>query len=456
MSEAHSGDLCIFAQKVKPVILGRLRATTMDNILYYIRKIIPIALFRAVQPPYHYILSLIGALYYRFPSKEITVIGVTGTKGKSTVVELINAILEADGRRTAVAGTIRFKIGEKSERNMYKMTMPGRFFTQRFLREAVNAGCDVAIIEMTSQGVIQYRHKGIHLDALVFTNISPEHIESHGSYEKYIAAKLELARALEASQKRPRYMIANRDDDHGTDFLDSTVEYPLPYGLSDLELHTLNKDDISLVLQGTTIRVPLIGLFNVYNTLAAITCARAFGVPLKTITKALTNLNPIKGRVERFKSPKGADRKVTAVVDYAHTPDSLEKLYIAFEKEKKVCILGNTGGGRDTWKRPEMGRIADKYCDRIILTNEDPYDEDPKKIIDDMVRGIEDESKLTIIMDRRKAIHTALEEAKDGSVVIISGKGTDPYIMGPHNTKTPWSDAKVVQQEMSALFGDTV
>lgn len=428
----------------------------MDNILYYIRKIIPVALFHAVQPPYHYLLSLIGALYYRFPSKEITVIGVTGTKGKSTVVELINAILEADGRRTAVAGTIRFKIGEKSERNMFKMTMPGRFFTQRFLRDAVNAGCDVAVIEMTSQGVMQYRHKGIHLDALVFTNLSPEHIESHGSYEKYIAAKLQLARALEASQKRPRYMIANRDDDHGPTFLDSNVEYPLPYGLSDLELHTLNKDDISLVLEGTTIRVPLIGLFNVYNTLAAITCARAFGVPLKTITKALTNLSPIKGRVERFKSPKGASRKVTAVVDYAHTPDSLEKLYTAFEKEKKVCILGNTGGGRDTWKRPEMGRIADKYCDRIILTNEDPYDEDPKKIIDDMVRGIEDESKLTIIMDRRKAIHTALEEAKDGSVVIISGKGTDPYIMGPHNTKTPWSDAKVVQQEMSALFGDAV
>jgi UDP-N-acetylmuramoyl-L-alanyl-D-glutamate--2,6-diaminopimelate ligase len=428
----------------------------MDNILYYIKKLIPVALFKTIQPPYHYLLSLIGALYYRFPSKEITVIGVTGTKGKSTVVELINAILEADGRRTAVAGTIRFKIGEKSERNMYKMTMPGRFFTQRFLRDAVNAGCDIAVIEMTSQGVTQYRHKGIHLDALVFTNLSPEHIESHGSYEKYVAAKLELARALEVSQKRPRYMIANRDDDHGTTFLDSAVEYPLPYGLSDLDLHTLNKDDISLVLEGSTIRVPLIGLFNVYNTLAAITCARAFGVPLKTIHKALTNLSPIKGRVERFKSPKGADRKLTAVVDYAHTPDSLEKLYTAFEKEKKVCVLGNTGGGRDTWKRPEMARIANKYCSRIILTNEDPYDEDPKKIIDDMVRGIDDESKLTVIMDRRKAIRTALEEAKDGSVVIISGKGTDPYIMGPHNTKTPWSDAKVVQQEMSALFGDVV
>ena len=148
-------------------------------------------------------------------------------------------------------------------------------------------------------------------------------------------------------------------------------------------------------------------------------------------------------------------KKVTAVVDYAHTPDSLEKLYQAFEKEHTVCILGNTGGGRDTWKRPEMGRIAGHYCDRVILTNEDPYDEDPRKIVDDMARGVEDETKLSIIMDRRAAIRTALEEAPDGSVILISGKGTDPYIMGPHNTKQPWSDAKVVQQEMASLFGET-
>ncbi len=425
----------------------------MDNFLYKLKRFIPTRLFKIVQPPYHFLLSFVGALYYRFPSKEITIIGVTGTKGKSTTVELINAILEADGRRTAVAGTIRFKIGEKSERNMYKMTMPGRFFLQRFLRDAVNAGCDIAVVEMTSQGVLQYRHKFLHLDALVFTNLSPEHIESHGSYEKYIAAKLELARALEISQKRPRYMIANKDDEQGVCFLEATVEHVLPYGLADLELHTLNKEDISLIIQGITIRVPLIGLFNVYNTLAAITCARAFSVPLKTIQKALADLPPIKGRVERFKSPRNADRKITAVVDYAHTTDSLEKLYLAFEKEKKICVLGNTGGGRDTWKRPEMARIAERYCERVILTNEDPYDEDPRKIINDMVHGLEDESKVTVIMDRRKAIRTALEEASDGSVVIISGKGTDPYIMGPHNTKTPWSDAKVVLQEMVAIFG---
>jgi UDP-N-acetylmuramoyl-L-alanyl-D-glutamate--2,6-diaminopimelate ligase len=427
----------------------------MDTLFYHLKRLVPTSLFRALQPPYHYVLSCIGACLYQFPSKEITVIGVTGTKGKSSVVEILNAIFEADGKRTAVSGTIRFKIGEKSERNLYKMTMPGRFFMQKFLRDAVNAGCEVAIIEMTSEGVRQYRQKFIHLDALIFTNLSPEHIESHGSYEKYIAAKLELMHALEASQKRPRYMIANKDDEQGARFLDAQVEYPLPYGLDSVELHNLNKDDLSLVIDGTTIRVPLVGLFNVYNSIAAITCARAFGVPAKTIFKALSDLEPIKGRVERFKTPKGASKKLTVVVDYAHTPDSLEKLYKAFEKEVKVGVLGNTGGGRDKWKRPEMGRIAAHYCKEIILTNEDPYDESPRAIIDDMLRGIDDESKVRVIMDRRTAIRTALESAPNNSVVLISGKGTDPYIMGPHNTKTPWSDAKVVQQEMASLFGET-
>lgn len=426
----------------------------MDTLLYYIKKLIPTPLFRLGQPPYHFALAFIGALTYRFPSKEITVIGVTGTKGKSTVVELINTILEADGKRTAVLGTIRFKIGEKSERNMHKMTMPGRFFVQRFLREAVNGGCEVAILEMTSEGVKQYRHKFIHLDALVFTNLSPEHIESHGSYEKYVAAKLELARALEDSKKRPRYIIANADDEHGADFLRANVEHALPYRLKDLELHTLNREDISLVLDGTTIRVPLVGIFNVMNALAAISTTRAFGVPLKTIVNALAHLPPIKGRVERIRSPKNSSRNVTAIVDYAHTPDSLEKLYQAFPKETKICVLGNTGGGRDQWKRPEMGRIAAEYCDSVILTNEDPYDEDPHRIVEDMRRGIDDESKVRVIIDRREAIRTALSEAPDGSLVLISGKGTDPYIMGPHNTKMPWSDAKVVQQEMNALFAE--
>lgn len=429
----------------------------MSTLLYYLKKLIPGFVLRAILPVYHYLLSLAGAVWYGFPSRKITVIGVTGTKGKSSVVEIVNAIFEAEGKKTALAGTIRFKVGDISRPNLHKMTMPGRFFVQKFLREAVREGCDIAILEMTSQGVLQYRHKWIDLDALIFTNISPEHIESHGSFEKYLEAKLELARLLEKSRKRPRRMIANADDEHGKDFLAVAVEEQIPYSLRDLDLHTLMGDGACIVLEGVTIRTPLIGLFNVYNTLAAIACARAFGISLKTVEKTFSSLPPIRGRVEKFESPKGiggsAHKRITVVVDYAHTTDSLTQLYQAFSKEKKICILGNTGGGRDTWKRPEMGRIAAEHCDHVILTNEDPYDEDPRAIVNAMAGGIEDKTRLSVILDRREAIREALRRAPDHSVVLICGKGTDPYIMGPRNTKEPWSDAKVVQEEMARLFG---
>lgn len=335
------------------------------------------------------------------------------------------------------------------------MTLPGRFFLQKFLRDAVDAGCTHAVVEMTSEGAKQFRHKFIHLDALVFTNLSPEHIESHGSFEQYKTAKLEIAKQLEASGKQPRYIVANTDNEHGVDFLNVRVEEKLPYALTDLKLHTLHRDGVSLIFKDgqeeATIRVPLVGLFNVYNTLAAITLTRALGVSLKTVETALRSLPPVKGRVEHITTPSNASKQLTAVVDYAHTPDSLEQLYNAFKDQPKVCVLGNTGGGRDTWKRPEMAHIAETHCDHIILTNEDPYDEDPRKIVEEMEKGIEDTSKLSVIMDRREAIAEALKLAPENGYVLISGKGTDPYIMGAHNHKEPWSDAEVVREEMAKL-----
>ena len=423
-------------------------------LLYHIKRLLPKFLLDVVLPPYHYFLALLGALIYGFPSREIIVIGVTGTKGKSSIVEILNAIFEADGKRTAVSGTIRFKIGKQSEQNLYKMTMPGRFFMQKFLRDAVKAGCEIAVVEMTSEGVKQFRHKFIDLDALIFTNLTPEHIEAHGSFEKYVAAKLQLAKTLERSRKRPRRIISNVDDDHGKLFLDIEAEKKIPYSLDSVELHTMMKDSLSVVIDGITIRAPLVGLFNVYNVIAAIFCAQSFNVPLRTIERALGDLAPIHGRVEKFTSPKDAEKHITAVVDYAHTPDSLEKLYQAFKNEKLVCVLGNCGGGRDTWKRPEMGRLAGEYCDEVILTDEDPYDEDPLQIVRAMERGVEDRSKVSIILNRREAIREALRRAPDKSVVLITGKGTDPYIMGPRGTKIPWSDAETVKTEIAHLFGD--
>lgn len=413
---------------------------------------------KRLRPPYHYALAYLGDLWYKHPSRDITVIGITGTKGKSTVTELVTKILEADGNKVASLSTIQFTIGDTTERNLHKMTMPGRFFVHHFLRRAVDAGCTYAVVEMTSEGAAQFRHKFIQMNALVFTNLTPEHIESHGSFENYKKAKLMLAQQLAESAKQPRYIVANADDEHGADFMNIDVEEKLPYRLSDLKLYTLQKDGISLIFQDgdeeATIRVPIVGLFNVYNTLAAITLTRALGVQLRTIESALRHLPPVKGRVEQFTTPKSAPKQVTAVVDYAHTPDSLEKLYEAFKEQRKIAVLGNTGGGRDTWKRPEMAAIAAEHCERVILTNEDPYDEDPRQIVEDMMKGITDPSKAAIIMDRRLAIRTALEQAEDGMYVIVSGKGTDPYIMGPHNTRQPWSDAEVVQKELAALEQD--
>lgn len=424
----------------------------MDTILFYIKKFLPRALLERMRPLYHYSLALTGSLFYRHPGRYLTVIAVTGTKGKSTTTELIAHILEADGKKVASLSTIQFKINGEARRNLYKMTMPGRFFVQKFLREAVEAGCTHAVVEMTSEGAKQFRHKFIDLDALVFTNLTPEHIESHGSFEKYKAAKLNLAAAVANSPKRPRYLVANSDDEHGRDFLSFPVEYVLPYSLNDVSLYTLHRDNMSLILDGTTLRVPLVGLFNVYNVLAAITITRALGVSLKVIEQALHDLPPIRGRVEHFYGPKDAAKQIIAIVDYAHTPDSLTKLYQAFKDVPKVCVLGNTGGGRDTWKRPEMGRIAEQYCDQVILTNEDPYDENPRAIVEAMAKGMTDRSKLEIIMDRRTAIRTALEKAPTGGYVLISGKGTDPYIMGPNHTKQVWSDATVVSEELAKLI----
>jgi UDP-N-acetylmuramoyl-L-alanyl-D-glutamate--2,6-diaminopimelate ligase len=418
----------------------------MEHFRHTLKKIIPPTVFKKIQPYYHYALAYVGAVKYKHPSKDITVIGITGTKGKSSTTEILARILREDGKKVASLSTIQFQIDGHAERNLFKMTMPGRFFVQKFLRDAVTAGCEYALLEMTSEGAKQSRHLFIDIDALIFSNLTPEHIESHGSFENYKNAKLSIALAVASSPKRPRFLVANADDAHGADFLDFAVERAIPYSLNDLTLHSLHKDSVSLVLDGVTIRVPLVGLFNVYNTLAAITLAQALGVSLESIQKSLRDIPAIAGRVEHFESPSGARKKVTVIVDYAHTPDSLTQLYQAFPDRYKVCVLGNTGGGRDTWKRPEMGAIAQHHCNEIILTNEDPYDEDPLKIVQEMKKGMNDSAPVEIIMDRKVAIKAAIARAPQDSCILISGKGTDPYIMGPNGTKQIWSDADVVKE----------
>ncbi|HVV38764.1 MAG TPA: UDP-N-acetylmuramyl-tripeptide synthetase [Candidatus Paceibacterota bacterium] len=407
-----------------------------------LRKLLPAPLLDA----YHHTLAVGGSLVYRFPSKKLFVIAVTGTKGKSSTVELIRSILVEAGYNTAAASTIRFSIGKESEPNLFKMTMPGRFFLQHFLRRAVDAGASHAVIEMTSEGARQFRHKGIELNALVFTNLQPEHIESHGSFEKYAEAKLSLAKHLEDSPKRPRYIVANADDAYGKKFLDINVEVKKTFSLKDAEPYSVDDASVRFVWKRELLGAPLPGLFNLRNILAAVTLADAMEVPMPVIKRALAHHAPISGRAERVV----AGQPYVVVVDYAHTPDSLKALYETYRDRRIIAVLGSTGGGRDAWKRIEMGRIADEYAHVAILTNEDPYDEDPQNIVDELAKGFT-KKRPFVILDRRKAIREALREAKPTDAVLITGKGTDPYIMGPHGTKEVWSDKKVAEEELSKL-----
>jgi UDP-N-acetylmuramoyl-L-alanyl-D-glutamate--2,6-diaminopimelate ligase len=418
----------------------------LDSLLYRTRRFIPTLVFDLFNPAYHYAMALMSAIWYRFPSRKIKVIAVVGTKGKSSTTEILSAILEEAGYRTSLSNTIRFKVADLSSDNLYKMTMPGRFFTQRFLRKAVDNKCDYAIIEMTSQGAVTYRHLFIDLDIFLFTNLSPEHIEAHGSYEKYVRAKISIADRLDKSRKQNRTLIVNADDKEGVRFMKCEADKKITYGISSVEPYQIKKEGLEFTFGDQTVHSSLSGLFNLYNILGAITVAQSQGVSEKVIIRAIEKFDGIRGRVERVE----AGQDFTVIVDYAHTPDSLEKLYQVFSSSRNICVLGGTGGGRDIWKRAEMGRIADEYCDHIILTDEDPYDENPDSIVDDVAKGIT--HPPTIIMDRRMAIRRALKLAQTGDAVIITGKGTDPYIMGPRGTKTPWSDARVAREELMRLL----
>lgn len=417
----------------------------VNRIVPLLRKLLPEWLIDFFRPLYHRAIAIGAAVYYRFPARSLTVIAITGTKGKSTSAEMLFAILRAQGYKTALLSTIRFAINDESEPNLYKMTLQGRGFAQAFMRRAVDAGCTHLVIEVTSESVLQYRHLNLDFDGLIVTNIQRDHLERHGGFEKYVSAKRAIVMTLIGSPKQRRVLVANADIPETRAFLNLPASIVIPFSVRDMENVSTSDRAVRFRYQHQDFSVPIAGAFNAENALACIKMAQAFGVDLATCAKGLAELETVRGRVEHI----DAGQPFLAVVDYAHTPESLKALYSAFPTHRKICVLGNTGGGRDTWKRPEMGRIADASCDVVILTNEDPYDEDPREIVDAMAKGME--RTPTIIMDRREAIRTALKEAKPGDVVLVSGKGTDPYIMGANGAKQAWSDAQVVREELERL-----
>ncbi|MFA5368586.1 MAG: UDP-N-acetylmuramoyl-L-alanyl-D-glutamate--2,6-diaminopimelate ligase [Candidatus Paceibacterota bacterium] len=410
----------------------------------FIRKLIPKSLISL----YHFGVAFIGAVIYGFPSNKIKVIGVTGTNGKSTVINISCKILEKAGFRVAALTSIMFKIGEDEKENKLKMTMPGRFVINKFLRDAVAAGCDIAIIETTSEGVEQNRHKFINFKTAVITTLNPEHIESHGSFENYKQAKGKFFQSVKETH------IINIDDKHANYFLDFPAEKIITYGIDNSadikgENVTVSYNGSRFKVNGYDFDLKILCSFNVYNALSAIAIAVSEGVSLEDCQKGIAEVEQIAGRMEKI-----MDQPFKVFVDYAFIPVALEKVYEFVKPKlgKLIVVLGSCGGGRDKWKRPVLGDIADRYGDVVIITNEDPYDENPQVIIDEVAVGVKNKEKLIKIFDRREAINKALSLAKTGDVVVITGKGCEPWICWEDGRKEAWDDRCIVKEEFSKLF----
>lgn len=436
----------------------------MEGLLLAIKKFIPHRLFLLLQPAYHWLLAFSSALFYFFPSRGLTVIGVTGTDGKSTVVSLIHEIFRNAGYNVASISSLRFKINDAEELNLLTTTMPGRFFVQHFLSCAKKGGMRYVILEVTSEGIKQSRHKFIKFDAAVLTNLTPEHIESHGSFEKYREAKVKLFEAL----KKNGVAVLNRDDPSWEYFSGVTRAKAIFYSRKGIivggrmhpALDLSTRENIALMIDGIHFRSQLVGGFNVSNILAAVAAAYSLGLSFEEIARVLEKIPPVPGRLEVVQ-----EKPFRVVVDYAHTPNALHNVYQTLRSAnpkpeilnpKLVCVLGAAGGGRDKWKRPELGKIAREFCSEIILTNEDPYDENPLTILDNIEHGFSQPSSLNPqppnyrkILDRREAIREALRLAKPGDTVIITGKGAEQWIRGPENTKISWDDRLVVREELA-------
>ncbi|MDO8560225.1 MAG: UDP-N-acetylmuramyl-tripeptide synthetase [bacterium] len=419
---------------------------------------------------YHWVLAHLANYRYHRPSEQLTVIGITGTSGKSTVAAMVASILEAAGHVVGVASTISFKVGASERPNDTKMTMVGRFQLQRLLAQMVKARCRFAIVETTSLGIAQSRHIGIHYDTAVLTNLYPEHVDAHGGFEKYVAAKRELFSHLErlphktiAHTRVPKTIIVNLDVAQAPEFLAFTVDKKIGVtmkarydisGVEELRGEVLrDADRVGVRVQGEELWLSLRGEHNAENALMAAAIARAHGVSWADVRSGLANLATLPGRIERV----DAGQPYTVIVDYAFEPVAMEKLYAvvrALPHRRVLQVLGTTGGGRDRNRGEVLGRMAGRFADYVVATNEDPYDDDPVMLANRVVTGSQAAGKtlgkdLFLELDRRQAIRQALQEAKATDVVLVTGKGSEQAMVVAGNKKVPWDDRAVVREEIS-------
>ena len=377
-----------------------------------------------------YAMALIAAAWYDYPAEQIPVIGVTGTKGKTTTTYMINSILEHAGHQVGLIGTIETIIKEKKIPS--SNTTPESVTVQKYLREMADAGCDCAVMEVSSQGLMLHRTAGILFELGLFTNIEPDHIgpNEHASFEEYMECKGRLFRQCKVG-------IVNVDDPHWKQVLEGhtcrleTVGFSPEASLRAENVHLVNGAGylgVAYHVSGSMdldVEIDLPGRFSVYNSLMAIAVCRHFGVADQDILYALKQAK-VKGRIELIK----VSDDFTLMIDYAHNAMSLESLLTTLKEynpKRLVCLFG-CGGNRSKLRRYEMGEVSGRLADLTIITSDNPRDEEPQAIIDDIKVGIaKTDGKYVEIPDRKEAIAYAIHHGQPGDVIVLAGKGHEDY-----------------------------
>jgi UDP-N-acetylmuramyl-tripeptide synthetase len=419
----------------------------MQFFLNIIKAILPKSWLKKIRPFGHGFLAYLAAVWYGFPARKMTVIGITGTSGKSTTTQILSKILNQAGKQTGYITTVEFYDGRKTTLNKHGMSMPGRFLLQRELAEMVAVGCTHAIVECTSEGLSQNRHLGIDFDVALITNLTDAHLEAHGGFEKYKLAKAKLFKALDHSKKKHKIIGLNLDDKHSSFY--GAFKASETFGIS---LKDSKHNSTEFEFEGNTFKVHLQGEFNVYNALMAVACASKLGVnDPHIIQKALDQIIEIPGRMQLIENQKG----FKVYLDYAPEPAGMSsalKAVAMMPHAKLIHVFGSTGGHRDSSKRFEFGKISSSYSDVIIITNDDVYDSDPEEIAGDIEKGIatnpnrKENIKVLTILDRKEAIRAAIQLAQTDDILIITGKGSEQFLVLPGNERIEWDEKRIIEE----------
>lgn len=423
-----------------------------------VKRVMPKGLFQAVAPWGHLLEAVVYNVVYGFPGRSLKVIGVTGTNGKTTTSFLVHRMLNEAGYKTGMMTTVAWAVGSEVRPQTQHMTNVPVPLLMKQLKDMKAAGVEWLVLETTSHALVQHRTWGVPYSIAVLTNITQDHLDYHKTFERYVAAKQRLFKLAQRNKNGLQMGIANADDRNGASFAAET-QNSIMYGIEAGEVRALNirlsADGIAYDAEASdetyhiTSRLP--GSFNVYNTLAAVSVGRAVGLSKEQIEQGIAALQGVAGRVERV----DAGQSFAVVVDYAHTPDALENVLEALKTATtgKLRVVFGATGDRDKGKRPLMGEIAARLADRVYLTDDETYTEDPGVIRQAVYEGAVSaggQDKTTVIPERLDAIRQAFADAKRGDTVLLAGIGhQDHRVMA--GEKLAWDERDVARKLLKEL-----